>query len=126
MSYRMLSLLLATLALACFVGLPFEGTATAAKAKKGQGQQEQKDTAKDKKEKKKDAVYEVTIVKVGDGKLTATDKKGKKHSHSIAKDATITLDGATAKLKDLKKGAKAKVTVKDKKITKIEATSAKK
>ena len=118
-----MSLLLATLALVCLVGLAFEGTAAAAKAKKGQDQQEQKDAAKGTKEKTKNPVHEVTIVKAAGGKLTVTDKKGKNHTHSLAKGATITLDGEPAKLKDLKKGTMAKVTVKDKKITKIEATS---
>lgn len=70
--------------------------------------------------------HEGLVVKVADGKLTMTDKDGKKeHTHNLAKDARITLDGKAAKLEDLKKGFKVKVTTEGKgenaTATKIEA-----
>jgi hypothetical protein len=59
--------------------------------------------------------HEGLVVNVGDGKLIMTDKDGKKeHTHSLAKDAKITLDGKVAKLEDLKKGFKVKVTTEGK------------
>lgn len=70
--------------------------------------------------------HEGLVVKAADGKLTMTDKEGKKeHTHPVAKDARITLDGKAAKLEDLKKGFKVKVTTEGKgekeMATKIEA-----
>jgi predicted lipoprotein len=65
------------------------------------------------------------VVKVGDGKLTMTDKDGKEQTHTVADTAKITCDGKECKLTDLKKGFKVKVTTekKDDKvvITKIDA-----
>jgi len=66
---------------------------------------------------------EGTVVKAADGKLTIQDKDKKEHSCEVAKDAKITCDGKACKLDDLKKGVKVKVTVKDKKATKIEAST---
>jgi hypothetical protein len=66
---------------------------------------------------------EGTVVKAGDGKLTIQDKDKKEHSCEVAKDAKITCDGKVCKLDDLKKGVKVKVTVKDKKATKIEGST---
>src|SRR4051794_24675761 len=68
--------------------------------------------------------HEGLVVKAGDGKLTMTDKDGKnEHTHDVAKDTKITCDGKACKLDDLKKGTKVKVTVKDKKAAKIEAST---
>ena len=45
------------------------------------------------------------------GKLTMTDDAGEnQHSHRIGPDVTITLDGDSADLKDLKKGYDVTVT----------------
>ena len=66
---------------------------------------------------------EGTVVKAADGKLTIQDKDKKEHSCEVAKDAKITCDGKACKLDDLKKGVKVKVTVKDKKATKIEGST---
>ena len=66
------------------------------------------------------------VVSAADGKLTMTDKDGKnEHSHDVAADAKISCDGKECKLEDLKKGTSVKVTTKDKKAIKIEATKKK-
>jgi hypothetical protein len=101
MLHRALSLL-AVLALVCLVG----GPALAAD----------------------ETTHEGLMVKVGDGKLTMTDKDGKKeHTHNVAKDARISCDGKECKLEDLKKGVKLTVTTEGKgdnaTATKIEASS---
>jgi hypothetical protein len=72
-----------------------------------------------------DKAHEATVVKAGDGKITLTFKgDDKKHTHDVAKDAKITLDGKAAKLEELKEGFPVKVTMDDKfVITKIEARS---
>src|SRR5262249_35914507 len=51
-----------------------------------------------------------TVVSVSGTKLVMTDKAGKEHSHTVAKDAKVTLDGRDAKLADLQPGMKIKVT----------------
>lgn len=72
-----------------------------------------------------DKVHEATVVKAGDGKVTLTFKgDDQKHTHDVAKDAKITLDGKKAKLEDLKEGFPVKVTMDAKfVITKVEAKS---
>lgn len=74
-----------------------------------------------------DETHEGIVVTAGEGKLTMSDKEGNnKHTHEVALDARITLDGKAAKLADLKTGHKVKVTAKDdakKTATKIEAKS---
>jgi type 1 fimbria pilin len=72
-----------------------------------------------------DQVHEATVVMAGDGKITLTFKGDeKKHTHDVAKDAKITLDGKDAKLDDLKEGATVKATMDDKFVVhKIEAKS---
>ena len=85
MVYRFLFLSLAALALSVIAGQPA--------------------LADDEKE------HEGKIVKAGDGKLTMTAKgKEDKHTHDVAKDAKITLDGKEAKLEDLKEGYHVTVT----------------
>ena len=70
----------------------------------------------------KATTHEGIVVKAGDGKLTMTDKDGKKeHSHEVARDAKIICDGKECKLDDLKKGFTVKVTT-DKKDGKEMAT----
>jgi hypothetical protein len=57
----------------------------------------------------------VKEVKAADGKLIMTDKDGKnEHSHFVAKDAKITVDGKPGKLEDLKPGQVIRVTTKKK------------
>src|SRR5262245_21349823 len=72
-----------------------------------------------------DKAHEATVVKAGDGKVGLNFKgDDKKHTHDVAKDAKITLDGKDAKLEELKEGFPVKVTWDDKfVITKIEAKS---
>ena len=66
---------------------------------------------------------EGTVVKAAEGKLTIEDKAKTEHTCEVAKDAKITCDGKDCKLDELKKGVKVKVTVKDKKATKIEGST---
>lgn len=70
-------------------------------------------------------VHDAHVVKVAEGKITLHFKGADKpHTHDVAKDAKITLDGKKAKLEDLKEDFSAKVTMDDKHvITKIEARS---
>jgi hypothetical protein len=42
----------------------------------------------------------------------------KKHTHDVARDAKITVDGKAAKLEDLKEGFHIKVTTDDKNVVK--------
>ncbi|HEX5104763.1 MAG TPA: hypothetical protein VFV87_13170 [Pirellulaceae bacterium] len=73
-----------------------------------------------------DKTHEGLVVSVADGKLTMSDKDGKnEHTHNIAATTRITLDGKAAKLTDLKKGDKVKVTVgADGKVSAIEGSRA--
>jgi hypothetical protein len=67
--------------------------------------------------------HEGTVVSATDTKLTMTDKEGKEHSHDVGTTATISLDGKVAKLSELKKGDRVKVTMgADRKVSRIEAT----
>ena len=74
-----------------------------------------------------DKVHEATVVKAGEGKITLTFKgDDSKHTHDVAKDAEITLDGKKAVLGDLKEGFPVKATMDDKFVVhKIEAKSKK-
>ena len=59
-----------------------------------------------------DKVYEATVVRADDGKITLTFKgDDQKHTHDVAKDAKITLDDKKAKLEDLKEGYQVKVVM---------------
>jgi len=63
----------------------------------------------------KPGTHEGKIVKAEAGKLTMTDKEGKnQHTHDVATDAKITLNGKDAKITDLKAGQKVKVTTEKK------------
>jgi hypothetical protein len=64
------------------------------------------------------------VVKVEGGKLTMAGKDKKEHSHDVAKDAEVTLNGKKAKLEDLKERNHVIVTMDDKHTaTKVEAHS---
>lgn len=69
--------------------------------------------------------HEGMVVKAADGKLTMTFKgQTEQHTHDVAKDAKVTLDGKPARLEDLKEGYHIKVTMNDKHtITRIDAHS---
>lgn len=59
--------------------------------------------------------HEGKVVEAAKGKLTMTDLDGKnKHTHNVADNAKITLDGKAAKLEDLKSGQTIEVTTDDK------------
>ena len=72
-----------------------------------------------------DKAHEGTVVSAQAGKLTMTMKGDtKKHTHDVAKDAKITLDGKAAKLEDLKAGFHITVAMDDKHVVlKIDAHS---
>ena len=71
---------------------------------------------------KDDDAHEGIVVSAGEHKLTMTEKDSKEeHSHDVGAEAKITLNGKVVKLDELKKGDKVKVTLHEKKATKIEA-----
>jgi len=74
-----------------------------------------------------DKTHEGIVVKAGDGKLTMTLAGGKnQHTHDVAKNAKITLDGKQAKLEELKEGMSVTVATNDSNVaTAIEARSPK-
>lgn len=96
--FRSVSRVVAILALVCFVAAP---ALAAEKADSHDG----------------------TFVKADEKTLTMKGKNDKEHSHDLAKDVKVTLDGKEAKLADIKAGTKIKVTIAEKKATKIEATT---
>ena len=96
--YRTLALVVAVMALVCLVASPSLAE-------------------------KKDETAEGTFVKVDGKTLTIKDKENKEHSCEIAPDAKVSCDGKECKVADLKAGFKVKVTISDKKATKIEASS---
>ncbi|HJZ92331.1 MAG TPA: hypothetical protein VKE40_15755 [Gemmataceae bacterium] len=101
MMSRVLSLALVALAYLAFVGAP----AWADEAKTHEGH----------------------VVKVAPGKLTMMDKDKKEHTHDVAREAEITLDGKKVALTDLTPHTHVVVTMDDKHaVTKIEAHSAEK
>ena len=102
MTHRVFTLVLLAVALAVFLAAP------------AGAQKDDKDS------------HEGTFVSAkGDKEFTMKDKDGKEHSHTLDKDAKVLgVDGKAAKLADLKKDQKIRVTTKpdDKKVaTKVEA-----
>ncbi len=53
----------------------------------------------------------VSTVSAADLKITVTDKDGKDHELTVAKDAKIQCDGKTCKLDEIKKGTTVTVTL---------------
>ena len=72
-----------------------------------------------------DKTHDGSVVSAGAGKLTMTmTGDDKKHTHDVARDAKISLDGKAAKQEDLKAGFHVKVTTDDKNVIKsVEAHS---
>jgi hypothetical protein len=97
--FRTLALVLAVLALVCFASAPLLA------------QEEKGDVA------------EGTFVKADGKTLTIKGKDDKEHSCEIAADAKVSCDGKECKITDLKSGFKVKVTIADKKATRIDASS---
>ncbi|MBP3955524.1 hypothetical protein J8F10_09550 [Gemmata sp. G18] len=63
----------------------------------------------------KPGTHEGKVVKAEAGKLTMTDKEGKKeHTHVIPATAKVTCDGKECKVEDLKPGSTVKVTTEKK------------
>jgi uncharacterized protein (TIGR03000 family) len=101
MSYRVLPLSFVALALALFIRAPAMAEKPA-------------DT------------HEGKIVSVTGDELVMTGKDGKKHTHTLAPDAEITVDGKASKVEDLKAGMKIKVTTRagdQDVLTKVEAVA---
>lgn len=56
--------------------------------------------------------HDGVVISAAEGKLVMSDKDGKnEHSHEIGAECKVTLDGKAAKIAELKKGDKVKVTV---------------
>jgi hypothetical protein len=53
------------------------------------------------------------VVNIKGDKLTMEGKNGKEHTHDVALNAKITVDGKEARLTDLKTGTRIRVTVDD-------------
>lgn len=51
-----------------------------------------------------------TFVSATAGKMVMTDRAGKEHSHALAKDVKVTIDGKTGAVAGLKKGMTVSVT----------------
>ena len=59
----------------------------------------------------KDGTHDGVLVSISGDKLVMTaGKEGKEHSHTLARDIKLTLDGKACKAADLKAGAKIRVT----------------
>jgi hypothetical protein len=60
----------------------------------------------------KDAAHDGKLVSItGDQLVMTAGKEGKEHTHTLARDAKLTLDGKACKAADLKAGTKIRVTV---------------
>ena len=57
--------------------------------------------------------FEGKIVSMRGNKLVMSNKAGKNHSHTLAKDVTLTCDGKSCKAEDLKVGGKVRLTTRD-------------
>ncbi len=98
--YRVLSLCLVVLAVALFVAVP----ALADNPKAGAADKDKADAN----------THMGKVVKVEGNKLIMVGKDGKdEHTHTLAPDAQITLDGKEAKLTDLRKDLFVRVTTKE-------------
>jgi hypothetical protein len=100
MVYRMLSLFLVAVALAVFVGAPAVAQEQQKQAAQGQAQ-ERGDT------------HEGTVVSAVGNKLIMREKgQAQEHTHMLAPNAKVSIDGRDAKLEDLKPGLRIRVTTK--------------
>ena len=74
----------------------------------------------------KEAMHDGTVVSISSTELVMRGKDDKEHTHTLAKNATLTLDGKDCKAEDLKAGLKIRVTAKTvdaKEVTNVEAIS---
>jgi len=76
---------------------------------------------------KKPDTHQGQVVSTAQGKLVMTDDAGKKHTHNIGPNVTITLDGEDADLDELQKGQEIEVTTEERNgkkiVTAVEAKS---
>jgi hypothetical protein len=84
---RVLTLCLLALAVACFVGAPALAD-----------------------DKTNNETHEGKVVTVTSTRLTMSDAQGKEHTHALATDGKVMLDGRNATLTDLKPGMRIRVT----------------
>jgi|ERR1051326_5898789 hypothetical protein len=66
---------------------------------------------------------EGTFVKADDTSITIKDKDGKNHTYDMAKDAKVQCDSKDCKLTELKADVKVKLTMENKKVTKVDAST---
>lgn len=74
----------------------------------------------------KENTHDGTIVSITSTELVMKGADGKQHTHTLAKDATVTLDEEACKAEDLRAGLKIRVTTRDgnlKAATNVEAIS---
>ena len=74
----------------------------------------------------KESTHDGTIVSITGTELVMKGTDGKQHTHTLAKDATMTLDEEACKAEDLRAGLKIRVTTRDgnlKAATNVEAIS---
>jgi hypothetical protein len=57
-----------------------------------------------------EAMHDGSVVSITGNKLVMTGKEGQEHSHTLAADAKLTLDGKVCKAGDLKPGTRIRVT----------------
>jgi hypothetical protein len=60
-----------------------------------------------------ESTHDGKVVSVAGEKVTMTDKDGKEHSHALAPEAKICLDGKAIKIEHLKAGMWIRVTIRD-------------
>jgi len=58
----------------------------------------------------KDSTHDGKVVSITGDKLVMANKDGKEHSHALARDVKLTLDGKACKAADLKAGTRIRVT----------------
>lgn len=58
----------------------------------------------------KDATHDGKVVSIAGDKLVMANKEGKEHSHTLARDVRLTLDGKACKAADFKAGTRIRVT----------------
>jgi len=92
MVYRVLPLALVAVALALFLAAPALSEDKPAGAKADA------------------STHEGKVVSAAGTKLIMTDKDGKEHTHTLAADAKVSVDGRNAKVEDLRPGMRIRVT----------------
>jgi len=58
-------------------------------------------------------MYRGRVIRVGEGKLVASDRKGRERKNRLAADAQVTCDGIACTTAELKSGMRIRVTTKE-------------